>query len=223
MSTDPLSTSTTRQSRLRQTGLAAAAASALIAVGVPLAASTSTATPTAAPPADANGYVNSTARCTAPATAVLFGATETSRVAICKTASGSYQYRGVRVSDGARLITTASKTSSDTFVADNDGVKYTVTPTALSVTANGNTFRTETWTDYTGPEAPAATSTPGTTTSTSTSATSTTATSTPATSTPATSSPATSGAATSTAQTTSTVPLPPPLPAEVGGGTSTDS
>ncbi len=211
-----MSTSTHRESRLRKAGLAVAAASALIAVGVPLAAYTSTAAPAAAPQSDGEGYVNSTARCTAPSTAVMFGTTETSRVAICQTASGTYQYRGVRVSDGARLVTTASKTSSDAFVANNDGVTYTVTPTALSVTASGNTFRTETWTDYNGPEAPAstATSTP-TSTAASTSAT-------PSTSGTASPSTTTSAAETSTAQTTSTVPLPPPLSAEVGGGTSSD-
>ena len=211
-----MSTSTHRESRLRKAGLAVAAASALIAVGVPLAAYTSTAAPAAAPQSDGEGYLNSTARCTAPSTAVMFGTTETSRVAICKTASGTYQDRGVRVSDGAKLVTTASKTSSDAFVANNDGVTYTVTLTALSVTANGNTFRTETWTDYNGPEAPAstATSTP-TSTAASTSAT-------PSTSGTASPSTTTSAAETSTAQTTSTVPLPPPLSAEVGGGTSSD-
>ena len=211
-----MSTSTHRESRLRKAGLAIAAASALIAVGVPLAAYTSTAAPAAAPQSDGEGYLNSTARCTAPSTAVMFGTTETSRVAICQTASGNYQYRGVRVSDGARLVTTALKTSSDAFVANNDGVTYTVTPTALSVTASGNTFRTETWTDYNGPEAPAstATSTP-TSTAASTSAT-------PSTSGTASPSTTTSAAETSTAQTTSTVPLPPPLSAEVGGGTSSD-
>ena len=212
-----MSTSTHRESRLRKAGLAVAAASALIAVGVPLAAYTSTAAPAAAPQSDGEGYVNSTARCTAPSTAVMFGTTETSRVAICQTASGTYQYRGVRVSDGARLVTTASKTSSDAFVANNDGVTYTVTPTALSVTASGNTFRTETWTDYNGPEAPASTATSSTSTST---AASTSAT--PSTSGTASPSTTTSAAETSTAQTTSTVPLPPPLSAEVGGGTSSD-
>lgn len=207
-------------STLRKTGLAAAAAAALIAIGVPLAL----AAPTAAPPSDGGGYVDSTARCTRPDTAVVFGSTESSRVAICQTASGGFQYRGVRVSDGARLITAASQTSKDTFVANNDGVTYTVTPTALSVTANGDTFRTETWTDYHGPQAPVSTSpssassTSSTATSTSSSATSTTS------STSSTTSPSTTGTASRTPSSTaatssSTVPLPP-MPAEVGGDSS---
>lgn len=209
-------------STLRKTGMAAAAAAALIAIGVPLAL----AAPTAAPPSDGEGYVNSTARCTKPETAVMFGTTDTSRVAICKTASGTFQYRGVRVSDGAMLVTTASQTAGNTFVADNDGVKYTVTPTALSVTANGNTFRTETWTDYHGPQSPASTSTPSTSAGTSTPSTSssstasTSATVAPSTSGTASASPSSSAAKTSAAQPSSAVPLPPPLPAEAGSSTS---
>jgi hypothetical protein len=215
MSTSLLRRAALRKTSLRQSGLAAAAASALIAVGVPLAL----AVPTSAPPSDGEGYVNSTARCTAPDTAVIFGATESSRVAICKTASGSYQYRGVRVSDGARLITTASQTSTNSFVANNDGVKYTVTPTALSVTANGDTFRTETWTwtwtDYHGPQAPTSSTSTATTPSTSGSTTPTTS------GTASTSASATSSAPkTSAAPSTTTVPLPPPMPAEVGGDSS---
>jgi len=215
MSTSPLvttlSNSTLRNSTLRKSGLAAAAASALIAVGMPLAF----AAPTAAPPSDSEGYVNSTARCSSPDTAVLFGTTGSSRVAICKSADGSFEYRGVRVSDGAKLIAPAKQTSTSTFVVNNDGEKYTITPTALSVTANGDTFRTETWSDFHGPKAPASSSS----TPSSGSASPSTATS------PATAKPSTSAAAPSTsapapsAAASSAVPLPP-LPAEVGGGSS---
>ena len=204
-------------STVRKSGLAVSAAAgfALVAIGVPLAI----AAPTAAPPSDGQGYVNSTARCTAPDTAVIFGATDTSRVAICKTAGGEYQYRGVRVSDGAKLIAAATQTAGNTFVVKYDGATYTVTPQALSVTINGDTFRTETWADYHGPQAPASGSTtPSTSTSSTTSATtSATATAT----TPASSAPSTSSAPkTAAAPSTSAAPLPPPLPAEVGAGTS---
>lgn len=200
----------------RKSGLVAgvAAAAAMVAVGVPLAL----AAPTAAPPSDGQGYVDSTARCTKPDTAVIFGTTDSSRVAICQTAAGGFQYRGVRVSDGAKLVVAATRTSSgtsgDTFVATNDGATYTITPQALSVTVGGDTIRTESWTDYHGPQAPASTS------GTAKSATSTTAT--PSTS--GTAAPTTSGAAapktSAAAPSTSAAPLPPPLPAEVGGGTS---
>lgn len=218
-----------RSSAVRKSGLAAAAAAAVAAVGVPLAL----AAPTAAPPSDAQGYLESTARCASSDTAVIFGTTDTSRVAICETPDGDYQYRGVRVSDGARLIAPATKTSAGTFVAKNGGTSYIVTSAALSVTVNGDTVRTESWTDYHGPQAPAdsddetsdssdSTDTSGTSTATSTATSAPTTTSTPNTSSTATTS-ATSGAttsATASAKPTTSTPLPPPLPAEVGSESS---
>lgn len=193
---------------LRTSGLAAAAAAAALAIGVPLAM----AAPTAVPPSDTGGYVNSTARCTAPDTAVLFGSTKTSRVAICKTTSG-YEYRGVRVTDGAKLIAAAKQTSSDSYAVENDGVKYTITPAALSVTANGDTYRTETWTDYHGPKAAAAASKPSTA---ATPGLKTAAPGAPA----ATPAPSAAPAPAAAPAPTSVAPLPPPLAAEVGGPSS---
>lgn len=192
---------------LRKPGLivAAAAVSALIAVSLPLAL----AAPTAVPPADSQGYLDSTARCTKPDTAVVFGTTETSRVAICKTPGGEFEYRGVRVRDGARLIVTASRTSAGAYVASNDGVTYTVTAKTLSVSANGDNVRTESWTDFNNPQSPADSTPPTANTKPSTSGSATA------------SSPATASASkTTAAPSTSNVPLPPPLPAEVGGSTS---
>ena len=222
-------------SALRKTGLiiAAAATSALVVLGVPLAI----ATPTAVPPYDSQGYVDSTARCTKPDTAVIFGTTDTSRVAICKTAGGTYEYRGVRVSDGAKLIVTASQTSDGDFSAKNDGVTYAVTATSLTVSAGGSTIRTESWADFNSPQSPAtsttgttktstAPTTSGTTTSgTITSGATTSGTASPATSATAAASPSVTSSApkTSAAQPSSAVPLPPPLPAEAGGGSSSGS
>lgn len=189
---------------VRNIGLAAAAAAVLIGAGVPLALAAPAAGPTAAPPSDGQGYVDSTARCTKPDTAVLFGTTDTSRVALCKTAAGGYEYRGVRVRDGAKLIATATQTGDDTYVVKSDGVTYTVTPKALSVTAGGNTFRTEAWTDFHGPQSPATPTTSGTAKPT-TSASATSA------------APSTSSAPKPSAAPSTAAPLGPPLPAEVGG------
>jgi hypothetical protein len=152
-----------------------------VAVGMPPAS--------AAPSSDSQGYVDSTARCASPDTAVVFGSTDSSRVAICKTAAGSYQYRGVRVRDGAKLILPASASGDGTYVADNDGVTYSVSSSALVVKAGSKVFRTESMVDFHGsPSARAATGTPAPSAPPKT----------PATPTP-------------------TTPLPPPLPAEVGG------
>jgi hypothetical protein len=152
--------------------VAAAACSVMLAIGTAFAA--------AAPTADDHGYVDSTARCSAPDTAVVFGSTESSRVAICKTPDGEYEYRGVRLRDGAKLIVPASQSDDGGFVAENDGIAYTVTEDALVVSAGSRVIRDEPMVDFHGaePEAPPA-------------------------------SPETP---------TSTTSLPPPLPAEVGGG-----
>lgn len=173
-----------------------------VACGVVLFAAPSV---SAAPPSDGNGYIDSTARCSSPAVAVVFGSTATSRVAVCRDSDGQYEYRGVRVSDGAKLILPASATGAG-FVATNDGVAYTVTSSGLEVAAGSTVIRDEPMLDFHGDAA----STPSAAT-TSTTATSTTPTSTTSTST--TSAPATSST------TTSTTVAPPiaPLPAEVGG------
>jgi hypothetical protein len=169
--------------------IAAAACLALLAITVPSA--------TAQPTTDSQGYVDSTARCTSPNTAAAFGSTDTSRVAICESPSGKYEYRGVRVRDGAKLVIPATRSSDGKFVAQNDGITYTVSPSSLVVSMGSEVIRTEPMVDYHGPETP----------------TTPTASTTPTATAPTT---ATSTTPTSTTP-TSTTPLPPPLPAERGG------
>jgi len=216
-------------STLRKPGLiaAASAVSVMVAIGIPLAI----AAPTAVPPSDSQGYVDSTARCVKPDAAVIFGSTETSRVAICKTAAGAFEYRGVRVRDGAKLIVAASQTSDGGYIATNDGVTYTVTAQSLNVSISGDTIRSESWTDLHSPQSPATQTSATTKSSTSTSSSSTTSatSSAPTSASSSATSSATSSSAsssmssapqTSAAQSSSAVPLPPPLPAEAGGSTS---
>jgi hypothetical protein len=173
---------------IRAAGVAAAAAcSALLMTTFPQAG--------AAPAFDSQGYVDSTARCTGAA--VLFGSTDSSRVAICKT-SGGYEYRGVRVRDGAKLILSASSAGGGAYTAVNDGITYTVSSSSLVVSSGGSAVRKESWVDFHGPQSQSSTSSSAAPTSSS-------------------SAPTTSATPTSTTP-TSTTPLPPPLPAEVGGG-----
>jgi hypothetical protein len=121
----------------------------------------------AAPATDARGYVDSTARCASPSQPVLFGATATSRVAICESADGDYEYRGVRVRDGARLIAPATQIG-DEFSAENDGITYFVSQESLVVSAGTKVIREETMVDFheaqpsDPPSAPAETATPTT-------------------------------------------------------------
>ena len=161
--------------------VAAAAGCALFVFGVPSAP--------AEPSTDALGFVDSTARCAAPDTAVAFGSTATSRVAICKTSSGKYEYRGVRISDGAKLVAPASASSDGGYVGESDGITYTVTSSSLVVSQGNEVIRREPMVYFHGPKTTAAA---------------------PGTSAPAAPPP-------STATPTATTPLPPPLPAEAGG------
>lgn len=96
----------------------------------------------AAPKFDSQGYVDSTARCASPSTAVIFGSTKSSRVAICEKSDGTYEYRGVRVRDGARLVLPATRTASG-YVAANDGLSYTVTADSLAVRSGDEVVRDE--------------------------------------------------------------------------------
>jgi hypothetical protein len=185
---------------------------AFVSVGA-LAALTSVLPTAAADPTvatDDRGFVDSTARCAAPDNAVVFGRTANSRVAICKDPSGQYEYRGVRVSDGAKLVASAKPTGSGGFVAEQDGISYTVTSSALIISSGRQEIRQEQMVDFHGTGV-GATPAPTSTTPTSTTPTSTTSTAT--TSTAKSTQPS---AAPSTA--VPTTPLPPPLPAEVGGG-----
>lgn len=127
--------------------LAAAALSVLVVAALPSAA--------AAPATDDQGYVDSTARCAAPNTVVVFGSTDTSRIAICKAPNGQYEYRGVRVSDGAKLIVPAEGSGDGTFVAENGGIGYMVTAKSLVVSEGNKVIREEPMVDFHGAQAPA--------------------------------------------------------------------
>jgi hypothetical protein len=136
--------------------VAAAACSALLVIGAPSA--------TAVPATDGQGYVDSTARCSTPKVAVAFGSTETSRAAICRTPAGQYEYRGVRVRDGAKLIVPASPSGDGGFVAENDGTFYTVTASSLVVRVGKRVIREEPMVHFHKPETPEAPAAPPTTT-----------------------------------------------------------
>jgi hypothetical protein len=144
----------------------------------------------AAPSSDGNGYIDSTARCAPPSTVVVFGSTDNSRVAICKSPDGKYEYRGVRISDGAKLIVPAQASGDGTFIAESGGIRYTVTAKSLAIGDGAKVIREEPMVDFHGPQAPAAPP-------------------------PSSSSPSPPPAPSTP---TSTRPLPPPLPAEQGHG-----
>ena len=93
----------------------------------------------------------------------------------------------MRVRDGAKLIVSASQ-SGNGYVADNDGVTYTVSAKSLVISVGNKVIREEPMVDSHTPGTPSA-------------PTGTSAPTAPKPTTP-----------------TPTTPLPPPLPAELGGG-----
>jgi hypothetical protein len=109
----------------------------------------------AAPASDGKGYVSSTARCEAPGTVVVFGSTDTSRVAICQAPGGTYEYRGVRISDGAKLVVPAEASTDGAFVAESGGIGYLVTAKSLVVSEGNKVIREEPMVEFHGPAAPA--------------------------------------------------------------------
>jgi hypothetical protein len=121
--------------------LVAAAVSTMVVVAMPQAG--------AAPETDDAGYLNSTARCDAPASVVIFGSTAESRIAICKLADGTFEYRGVRTSDGAKLIASAEE-STNGYIAANDGIEYLVTAKSLVVSEGNDVLREEPMVDFHG-------------------------------------------------------------------------
>jgi hypothetical protein len=125
-----------------------AALSALLVIALPSAA--------AAPAADERGYANSTARCEAPNSVVVFGSTDASRIAICKTPGGDYEYRGVRLSDGAKLIVPAEAPPDGAFIAENGPISYLVTMKSLVVSEGNTVIREEPMVDFHGSQAAAA-------------------------------------------------------------------
>jgi hypothetical protein len=82
---------------------------------------------------DDRGFINTEVRCDAPQTAVAFGRTAQSLVAICVDRDGHYEYRGARLGDAAVLTVVAEPTVPGEFFAQKDGVTYTVTAKELVI------------------------------------------------------------------------------------------
>jgi hypothetical protein len=96
-----------------------------------------------AAPTDSQGYVNSPARCDGPQTAVVIGRTPLSLIAICTDNRGHYEYRGMRLRDGALLKLPAAAMANGCFGARTEQVAYTVSEKKLLLTAGLRVIRDE--------------------------------------------------------------------------------
>ncbi len=138
-------------------------------------------TSTAGTDTDDLGFIGSKARCEEGQSAVALGRTQRSMVVVCADSSGDYEYRGVRISDGAMLTTQAQSTGDGTFVANSEGSRYRVSPEELTVTSGGKLIYGDTWAFY---EAPSFSAESEDTTKTVTATPTTTSTATPTSSAP---------------------------------------
>jgi hypothetical protein len=99
-------------------------------------------------PLDDRGFVNSKARCDAPLTAAAMVRTDRSLVAICIDQSKAYQYRGVRLSDGAPLAVPAENVGPREFFAHNNGIDYQLGTEQLVITSGTTLIRREPVLEY---------------------------------------------------------------------------
>ncbi len=83
--------------------------------------------------ADEHGFIGSAARCDAGQEAVAIAQTERSAIAVCRILRDRYEYRGVRVRDGAFLRLDDVRPIPAGFEARNDGTTYRLSPTELVV------------------------------------------------------------------------------------------
>jgi hypothetical protein len=122
------------------------------ATAPPPAQSTSTVTKSnSLYPSDNQGFINSSARCEGALIGAAFARTEGSLVTICSDQKGNYQYRAVRLSDGAALSLPAESTGPSKFVASNEGVTYSLSTAELVITAGDTVVRDEPVIDYREP------------------------------------------------------------------------
>ncbi len=71
------------------------------------------------------------------------GRTQRSVVVICRDGNGSFEYRGVRLSDDAMLTATAESAPTKRFLARHAGVVYSVSETELLVTTGATVIKQE--------------------------------------------------------------------------------
>ncbi|WP_055404106.1 MULTISPECIES: serine/threonine-protein kinase [unclassified Mycobacterium] len=105
-------------------------------------------TPTLSAPvqgADGLGFVGETARCDPGNPPVAVVRTAKSLAVVCQNLSGSYYYRGERISDGAHIELSNAERAGDGFDVTNpvDGVVYEVRPNRLRIISGSHVDSSE--------------------------------------------------------------------------------
>jgi hypothetical protein len=105
---------------------------------------------------DAQGFVNSPARCDPQQMPVVVGRTPLSLIAICSDSRGYFEYRGMRLSDGALQKLPAAPLANGCFGASTDTVSYTVSEHKLLLMSGIRIIRDEVMLGFRDYRAPAA-------------------------------------------------------------------
>jgi hypothetical protein len=103
------------------------------------------------PDADAQGFVDPPgARCDPGSSPAVMARTTQSVLVICEIGPANYYYRGVRLSDSARIELANAVRSSDGFdvTNPNDGTRYEVRPTGISITSPRGQVSSEPMIEY---------------------------------------------------------------------------
>lgn len=112
----------------------------------------SPALPEAQPPlpdADAQGFLTPVgARCNSTNPAVAMARTAQSLVVICQTGVGRFYYRGVGLQNGLAVEIDDPVPNGTGFVAQNNGVQYSVSPDALTITQGSQVLSNEPMLEY---------------------------------------------------------------------------
>jgi serine/threonine-protein kinase len=117
----------------------------------PRSTSPSPTPPPTLPGTDALGFLAYPgARCDTGDSPAVLGLTGNSALVVCRSSSGSFYYRGVRLSDGAGIELDGATPSSNGFDVVNpaDGTRYRIRPNALTIVSPDNQAFTEPMTEY---------------------------------------------------------------------------
>ncbi|MFE3959874.1 protein kinase [Nocardia sp. NPDC059091] len=100
---------------------------------------------------DTQGFTAQPPRCNADDPAMAIGRTDKSRLVVCRTATGRFYYKGVRISDNAGIQLddpVPDGTGGFTVTNPTDGTQYRITAYSLVITTGGQIAASESMIEY---------------------------------------------------------------------------
>jgi predicted nucleic acid-binding Zn-ribbon protein len=82
---------------------------------------------------DDRGFIDTSARCDSPKSAIAVGRTQQSLVAICVDPRGHYEYRGMRLKDNSEINVAGAVMQDGKYVAHNADVTYVFSAKELMI------------------------------------------------------------------------------------------